>query len=225
MRSRDAGVLFRTPGYVEWEFYSDQPTNTVILPDGCVDIIVFSRGERVERVWATSLDFRPRQVSLRAGSKLRGFRFRPGTIVDTEALHRVSVNELIDEVEAFGCVDVDCVNATSELAAGGRLRDVARAIGVSPRTLQRRLRQRGLAPPEFWRSLGRARRAALELSGGGALVEIAAACGFSDQAHMTRELKRWFAMTPAQLRSAPEVLRSIAQPALATWTGEQISIR
>lgn len=217
--------MLRPPGYVEWAFRSDAPTDTVVLPDGCVDIIVSWQGESVESVWATSLDLGPRQVSLRAGSKLRGFRFRPGTVVDTEALHRASVNELIDEVEAFGRVDVDCVNATSELAAGGRLRDVARAIGVSPRTLQRRLRQRELAPPEFWRSLGRARRAALELCGDGALVEIAAACGFSDQAHMTRELKRWFAMTPAQLRSAPEVLRSIAQPALVTWTGEQISIR
>lgn len=225
MRSRDTTVSPSPPCYVEWEFYSDQPTNTVILPDGCVDIIVSSRGEKFETVWATRLDHGPRQVRLSAGSSLHGFRFRPGTIIDAGAVSRARSAELIDEIEAFGRTDEECAQATSELAAGARLAEVAGRLGVSPRTLQRRLRQQGLAPPDFWRSLGRARRAALELRHDAALVEIAADCGFSDQAHMTRELKRWFAMTPTQLRSAPEVLRSIAQPALVTWTGEQISIR
>lgn len=77
---------------------------------------------------------------------------------------------------------------------------VARDLGVSARTLQRRFVQSGLPSPEFWRLLARARRAAGLLATAAPLAGIACDCGYSDQAHMTRDFARWFGTSPAQLR-------------------------
>ncbi|MEC9402698.1 MAG: helix-turn-helix domain-containing protein, partial [Pseudomonadota bacterium] len=101
----------------------------------------------------------------------------------------------------------------------------SKQAGVSVRTLQRRFREQGLPPPEYWRLLARARRAAGLLATEVPLVEIAAVCGFSDQAHMTRDLRRWFGRSPAQLRRDPDSLSLLSQPALGNWIGEQISTR
>ena len=96
---------------------------------------------------------------------------------------------------------------------------------VTVRTLQRRLKDLSLPPPEVWRLLGRARRAASMLPHRLPLADIAFDSGYSDQAHMTREFKRWFGQTPSMLRRNKTLLDDIAQPALGNWTGEQISMR
>jgi AraC-like DNA-binding protein len=82
-----------------------------------------------------------------------------------------------------------------------------------------------LPPPDFWRLLGRARRAAGRIASGARLAEVADDAGYSDQAHMTRELARWFGMSPGQLRRSAPALDALLQPALGNWTGEQISTR
>lgn len=55
------------------------------------------------------------------------------------------------------------------------------------------------------------------------LAEVAHACRFTDQAHMTREFARWFGHTPVGLRRQANLLEMVGQPALGDWTGEQIS--
>ncbi|PWE52690.1 hypothetical protein DEM27_29380 [Metarhizobium album] len=84
---------------------------------------------------------------------------------------------------------------------------IARDAGASPRTLQRRLRECRLPPPDFWRRLGRARRTVSALSADEPLAEMATDFGYSDQAHMTRECRgcerrflRLFAQLPHQGR-------------------------
>jgi hypothetical protein len=42
---------------------------------------------------------------------------------------------------------------------------------------------------------------------------------------MTRDLARWFGMSPGLLRQSAPVLDALLQPALGNWTGEQISTR
>jgi AraC-like DNA-binding protein len=57
------------------------------------------------------------------------------------------------------------------------------------------------------------------------LADIACAAGCADQAHMTRDVVRWFGVTPAELRRNRELLGTLDQPGRGNWTGEQISIR
>ena len=108
---------------------------------------------------------------------------------------------------------------------GASVAGVARQSGLSLRSLQRRFQDRHLPPPEFWRLLARARRAVALLPTPAPLAEIAAECGFSDQAHMSRAMARWFGHSPAQLRRDAGLRLLLAQPALGNWTAEQISTR
>jgi AraC-like DNA-binding protein len=64
------------------------------------------------------------------------------------------------------------------------------------------LRYAGVTPREL-RSRTRFQAAARELrTSATAIVDVAASCGFADQSHLTREFRRFAAMTPAAFRSA-----------------------
>lgn len=79
---------------------------------------------------------------------------------------------------------------------------IARRLGMSERTLQRHLTERG----ETFQALAtRARRDAAEsllTSTNHPLADIAFLTGFSDQTAFTRAFKRWTGMTPAAFREA-----------------------
>ncbi len=85
--------------------------------------------------------------------------------------------------------------------------DVRRALGGDDRGLSRRSWQRrfasvtGLRRKEIER-LDRSRRAYRLLSEGVPPSEVAAAVGYSDQAHLTRELRRIRGETPARILAA-----------------------
>ena len=90
-------------------------------------------------------------------------------------------------------------------ATGGRLAvaDLARELGCSRRHLARRVGEEvGLGPKAFARVL-RFRRAAGRLAdpSGPSPAAVAAACGYSDQAHLTREVTALAGLPPAALRA------------------------
>lgn len=95
-------------------------------------------------------------------------------------------------------------------SAAGRLpvREVARRVGWSDRYLLRRFRaETGLAPKEAARVVrfDRARRAlAARVGGSGApdLAALAAAAGFADQAHLTREWRAFSGLPPTRWLAA-----------------------
>lgn len=83
------------------------------------------------------------------------------------------------------------------------LEDMAEAAGLGVCTFHRRFREtQGRAPHAFVidRRVERARQ--LLAAGDLAVKEVAANCGFSDQAHMTRVLRARLGTTPAKLRAA-----------------------
>lgn len=78
--------------------------------------------------------------------------------------------------------------------------DVARRLGMSERTLHRRLADDGA---NFQTLVTEARRDAAESllgSGGHSLADVAFLTGFSDQTAFTRAFKRWTGLTPAEFR-------------------------
>ncbi|MGE0789799.1 MAG: AraC family transcriptional regulator ligand-binding domain-containing protein [Sandaracinaceae bacterium] len=96
----------------------------------------------------------------------------------------------------------------SRLEAGVKLADVARALKMSSRTLQRALGQRGTS---WSRELDEARRAraiaAIE-GGGDKTAAVAAELGFSDASAFFRAFRRWTGTTPGHWIARREDSRS-----------------
>jgi len=88
-----------------------------------------------------------------------------------------------------------------DLPRAWTLRELAAELGMSPRTLQRRLQADG----GFTALLAATRADAaadLLMNTPHPLGVVGFACGYTDQPHLTREFKRRTAMTPAAYRSA-----------------------
>ncbi|WP_051293517.1 AraC family transcriptional regulator [Pseudoduganella violaceinigra] len=95
------------------------------------------------------------------------------------------------------------------LSAGhARHADIARALSVHPRTLQRRLAAEGVT---FESLLDEVRKAQfLELTGhhaGPGMTQIAHILGYAEVSVLTRSCKRWFGATPREMRK--KALRNI----------------
>ncbi len=91
----------------------------------------------------------------------------------------------------------------AHLQDGLDLKALAGAVNLTPSTFTRHFRRSfGVAPHAFVmeRRLDRARRLLGETAT--ATAEVAAVCGFSDQAHLTRLFARRFGTTPAAFRRA-----------------------
>lgn len=211
-----------------WVYPVNRAERYLVLPDGCQDVLCIRHADGLVQIVSTGFDVRPRLVDLLPGTTITGYRLRPGTGVSAPAMQAIAadhdrIGEILDEqCEAWTNLD-EVIVALSQ--SGETVGAVCRRMGISIRTMQRVFLGRRLPPPDYWRLLGRARRAAGLLSSGEPLAEIASICGFSDQAHMNRELVRWFGHTPAQLRRQSSILELLRQPALGNWTGEQISTR
>ena len=214
--------------YHAWEFEAAADTTAVVFPDGCRDVLVISKAGQKNEVSLTDWDLRPRQVRLCAGTKIFGYRLCPGTRLTAQTVDAMTANadELDQWIEHDAIRSADFDEAIEALLEpDSTVLGASKTIGVTVRTLQRRFKDLSLPPPEFWRLLGRARRAASILSCSLPLADIAYENGYSDQAHMTREFVRWFGRTPNALSRNAVLLEAIRQPALGNWTGEQISMR
>ena len=83
------------------------------------------------------------------------------------------------------------------------LAEVAGRLGMSARTLQRRLSADGLAYQDLVLDARKALSEQLLRRTDYALAEIAFLTGFSDQSTFTRAFKRWHGETPANYRRGP----------------------
>lgn len=210
-----------SPRVLRWTYAAKADEVSLVLPDGCVDILVSCRGGTAS-VGVTDWDFAPRQVKIPAGTSLIGYRLQPGTTIrlDDVAIVGRDLSDLDAAIADAARHDREIAEIINALnLPGGGIERLARQQGVSERTLQRHFKSLSLPPPAFWRQLGRARRAVQALSSPTPLPDIALDYGYSDQAHMTREFRRWFGRTPAQLRRAPAAMNDLAQPGLGNWSG------
>jgi AraC-like DNA-binding protein len=92
--------------------------------------------------------------------------------------------------------------AIAALAASGGTADLdtlARHTNLSPRQFRRRvLEETGLSPKRLARVL-RFQRAMAAGRGGGSWAEVAAGCGYFDQAHLIRDFREFSGRTPGEL--------------------------
>ena len=113
------------------------------------------------------------------------------SLVDAELAARPQGSSLAARVEAF---------VAAALPGGTDVEDVARAMRMSARTLQRRLEQE---QTRFGEVLDRARLGVargLLADRGVTMADVAARVGFSDVATFSRAFKRWTGQPPGQWR-------------------------
>jgi len=200
-----------------WKFSADTSSTTLILPDGCRDLIMREVGGERPCWFVSSLFDQSKSVSMRAGSVMTGFRLKAGVRVKKDCLLDSVVNIFPEDDEIFNCLDDftfrnHCVEEALECLAS-EVKSVAHAaarIGVSQRTLQRLLMRETKRSPVYWLMLARVRKAARSLSEPVPLIEIADIFGYADQAHMSREFKHWFNISPSALRDSPEILNQLS---------------
>jgi AraC-like DNA-binding protein len=98
-------------------------------------------------------------------------------------------------------ISVQRVIATLVPAEGHlRIARAADALGLSVRTLQRRLAQEGLSFEELLRADRLAKATRLLETTSATVLEIALALGYSDHAHFTRAFHRWRGIAPLAYR-------------------------
>jgi AraC-like DNA-binding protein len=103
---------------------------------------------------------------------------------DLDTLRR-SERAILDKLEHGGCC----------------LEQVAQALGVSERTLQRRLNQCGCGFADLLEAARRRYAETLLRRRELPLVEVALSLGYSEQAAFNRAFKRWTQSTPGAYRS------------------------
>lgn len=123
---------------------------------------------------------------------------------DFPALHRQAealVEQRVARLTGQGVADrVAAALARDPALLAGDLADAAAALGLGPRTLQRRLRAEGRSFGEI-QDAARYRRAAAWLSAPDADIEaVSEALGFADRRSFTRAFRRWAGVTPSAYR-------------------------
>jgi AraC-like DNA-binding protein len=164
---------------------SVEGTHTLV-PDGCVDVLWTSQGS----MWVCGPETQAWTPTLPAGTRAVGVRYRPGVIAD---VLRVDVGELRDRLvdgiaRALGrqAWDVCDLADAASLSARQLHRRCRAAFGYGPSTLRAVLR--------LQRFMAMARRAPRA-----GLAGLARRAGFSDQAHLARECRRFAGLTPTAL--------------------------
>ncbi len=227
-----AVLTAETPILERWTFRAPDTTVRAIVPDGCQDLIHWSvPGERPR--WSLShLQDGIMTAAIPQGAELVGYRFVPGAQLPESALHSLLCDRSDDPdftiarvTDAVVCDRqvTDALRAVAELPAS--VEKTAGALGVSRRTLERLLLRHTGKPPVFWSQLARVRAAARAVFAGHPQAELAYEAGYSDQAHMSRAVRRWFGVSPTELLHRPDLTEQLFVPGYDSATGEQISTR
>jgi len=202
-----------------WRVEPVQDTCASVFPDGCRDLIVHLPRRGRPACFVSALADGAERVPLRAGDRLAGVRLCAGAQFDEAALAgALACRDRFDDADLLAAVgdavrvDARVREALDCLAAVARVDEACARLGVSARTLERLVCARTGRPPAFWKGLARARRCARAAPTAGSLAELAFEHGYADQAHMARELRRWFDATPTNLRAQPQRYAALAAP-------------
>ncbi|VAW12620.1 hypothetical protein MNBD_ALPHA09-1878 [hydrothermal vent metagenome] len=202
-----------------WQTASRTDSAAVVIPDGCRDLIMWAAPGQRPRWFVSALAGRTKIASLGAGDYLKGYRLKPWVRIDINGLLGSVRNQYLDDREIYCRIDRFCrLSASANEAQSCLAADVvtvaqaAGRLGVSQRSLQRLAMRKTGRPPSFWLMLARVRKSARLLSGQVSLAEHADAHNFSDQAHMTREFRRWLNISPSLLRSGVEQFSQLQNP-------------
>lgn len=205
-----------------WCLRAERAATALIVPDGCRDLIVKRPAGQRPYWFMSSLEDRTCAVPVGKGDVFTGYRLRPGAGVDVAGLYRsIRGDELSDHdicagLDGFTRLSGRLADALACLASGvGSVAAAARLVGVGQRTLQRMIISETGRPPVFWLQLARVRTAGRAVRGAPSLAAVAFAHGYADQAHMSRDFRRWLDISPAGLRNGATQGEQLFQPGFA----------
>lgn len=199
----------------KWEHSATRDTSMLVIPDGCRDLLFCAKTGQRPKWRITTLDHAAYLVDSKAGDTLMGYRLRPGVLVDVPRLLRAveahgGYGDIASRINDFTQVSTDVCEALECISQSETVALAAARLGINARRLQRICSTTGRTPAA-WLSLARARKAARAVCLHG-LVETAYNTGYSDQAHMSREFKRWFGVSPLKLRKSPDIIAQLDSP-------------
>jgi hypothetical protein len=192
-------------------------TRELSTPDGCWDL-VFMRRQGSLMVLQTGLTTRPVQLANGPGDEYLAVSFRagvfmprlPGVHMVDKGLLRPSSSDRAFWLEGDELEVPDFENAEGLVQRLSRLGQLAQdeivtgvvsgsPRAISPRSVQRHFIHALGVTAKGLEQIQRANQAVQRLEQGGSAVEVALALGYSDQAHMTRSLKRIMGRTPGEI--------------------------
>jgi AraC-like DNA-binding protein len=195
-----------------WSGKSTTAFNTIILPDGCRDLIVKIKDGYAPEWYVSPLFDQAKNIQIEANTSTLGFRLKPGIRIAEDELiasitdNKLDIKALENTLNEFTHLNTSVEEALQCLASDVvSVQQAALMLGVSTRTLQRFVLQETAKSPSYWFQLARVRKAARSLTQALPLIEVADRYGFSDQSHMCREFKRWFHTSPSELIKSPEI--------------------
>lgn len=186
-----------------------------VVPDGCGDLLIFADGG----AQAVGLADQVALVSLAAGTRIRGVRLRPEAVASAFGVAATELrNQSVDLADVVGArrsgsllrdgaLDawIRSIEPDARIAAAVRLLDeetvdaAADALGLSGRQLRRVFESAvGLGPKSFQR-VRRFQRFLRRAESGASLASSSADAGYSDQAHMSRDVRALSGLSPARL--------------------------
>jgi AraC-like DNA-binding protein len=157
---------------------------------------LLNQSVRLSDVWGSAVETQFARIAQAAGLPAR---------------RSAMVAALLDRLEHPAPLDRAAIAAVQWLAnhPNGRIEELSRLVGISSRQLQRRFSDAVGYGPKMFQSVARF-QSLVHLAGPRnnpkALVQLSADAGYADQAHMTREVRRFAGVPPARL------LRSVESP-------------
>lgn len=208
---------------VIWHTIDESDGVYLAAADACYDMIFTTSPDSAARVLLSGPATRPTEVPYDAGNRNVGIRFTRGTYfthVDPIEMRNRTISlpmpdratfelagatwrfpsfaDADDLLDAFDRRGLLAHDPLIDAALGGAVTD------VSARSIQRHFRHATGLSPHRVEQIERARAAAVRLRAGEAIADVAYDLGFSDQSHLTRDVKRLTGYTPGQAQHRDE---------------------
>ncbi len=223
-----------TSSLVDRAWRTERAAGTLVIPDGCWDIVAAPEQGTLRLVGVMT---RPRRVTGDWAPRLIGLRLRPGVL---KQLTGVCAHELRDQVVPLRDVAprlaerieregltlsglrravlayrrpapdgasrplrhaLALLGGAARGEEGARVAWAAEAVGLSPRQLERLFLEHVGTSPKFYQRVMRLHAALRVLLRGPGPAEAAAAAGYADQAHFTREARVLTGHPPGVVRT------------------------
>ena len=193
---------------------TDAPHQSLILPDGCTDLLFLPARGEILVVGAMT-----RAVRASAPAEVLGVRLRPWAArallgVDASRLRDSRVKrarrpeEIADALEALSAQRVvtqaldprvRCVAERLQESPDRSVAALSREVGLSARQLQRLFVSHAGMPPKMFARICRLQRARWLSHSMPNLAALAAEAGYADQAHLCREVRGLVGLPAARL--------------------------